>query len=354
MRLSADEQVEGRKDILQKTCIAAYLLLCLFTLVCSVSRVSAESTEVVLDPSVSTVKVGDVFSVNVDVTNVVNLTAWQLYIYYLSAVINCTNVAEGSFLKTGGGTYFGENITDNYNSTHGRVLAYSTLLGMTSASGGGVILNATFKALSAGSTALELADTQLADEKIPPQQISHQNFGGTVIVTEGGHDVTVTDVTFGKIFIGQEYSGNITVTIGNLGGSIETFNTTVYANQTIIDSPVETTLTSGSFTTLTFAWDTIGFAYGNYTLSAYAWPVPGETDTADNNFTAEGCFSVTVPGDINGDGAVNILDAITLANAFYATPGSSNWNPNADINGDSVVNILDAIILANHFLQHYP
>jgi hypothetical protein len=43
----------------------------------------------------------------------------------------------------------------------------------------------------------------------------------------------------------------------------------------------------------------------------------------------------------------NILDAITLANAFLATPGSSNWNPNADINGDGVVNIVDAIILAN-------
>ncbi|MGB8781118.1 MAG: hypothetical protein WCD81_10775 [Candidatus Bathyarchaeia archaeon] len=33
----------------------------------------------------------------------------------------------------------------------------------------------------------------------------------------------------------------------------------------------------------------------------------------------------------------NILDAITLVNAFLATPGSSNWNPNVDINGDGIV-----------------
>lgn len=59
-------------------------------------------------------------------------------------------------------------------------------------------------------------------------------------------------------------------------------------------------------------------------------------------------------GDVNLDGAVNILDAITLSNSFLATPVSSNWNPNADINGDNVVNILDAIILSNNFLQHYP
>jgi hypothetical protein len=67
-----------------------------------------------------------------------------------------------------------------------------------------------------------------------------------------------------------------------------------------------------------------------------------------------GSVVVTIPGDINGDGTVNILDAIQMSNAFLATPSSSNWNPNADINGDNVVNILDAIILSNHFLQHYP
>jgi hypothetical protein len=67
-----------------------------------------------------------------------------------------------------------------------------------------------------------------------------------------------------------------------------------------------------------------------------------------------GSVFVTIPGDINGDGTVNILDAIKLGNAFLATPSTSNWNPNADINDDNIVNILDAIILANHFLQHYP
>jgi hypothetical protein len=59
-------------------------------------------------------------------------------------------------------------------------------------------------------------------------------------------------------------------------------------------------------------------------------------------------------GDVNGDGTVNILDSIIVANSFLAKPGDSNWNPNADINNDGVVNILDSIIIANHFLEHYP
>jgi hypothetical protein len=59
-------------------------------------------------------------------------------------------------------------------------------------------------------------------------------------------------------------------------------------------------------------------------------------------------------GDVNGDGTVNILDAIQLSNAFLSTPSSSNWNPNADLNGDGVVNILDAIILSNQFGSTHP
>jgi hypothetical protein len=311
--------------------------------------------EVTVDPSASIAKVGDVFSVNVNVTNVVNLTAWQLNIYYLNAVINCITVAEGPFLETGGETYFGQNITNNYNSTYGRVLAYSTLLGMTSVNGSGVILTVTFEALSEGNTALELANTQLADEKVPPQQIPHRDLGGTVIVTEADHDITVTNITSDKIFIGQGYSSNITVTIGNLGGYTETFNTTVYADQTAIDTPINTTLTSGSFTAFTFTWSTTGFAYGNYTLSGYAWLTPGETNTANNNSTS-GVVTVTIPGDINGDGTVDIYDAILLSNAFNSFAGGPNWNPNADINGDGIVDIYDAIIVAGHFGQNmtYP
>jgi parallel beta-helix repeat protein len=63
---------------------------------------------------------------------------------------------------------------------------------------------------------------------------------------------------------------------------------------------------------------------------------------------------VRLPGDINGDGAVDIYDAILLANAYNSTPGKPNWKPNADINGDNIVDIYDAILLANSYNQHYP
>jgi parallel beta-helix repeat protein len=145
---------------------------------------------------------------------------------------------------------------------------------------------------------------------------------------------------------------NISLFIMNYGSYREVFNATVYANTNVIGTVANVTLAGRNSIILTFAWNTSGLAYGNYTISAYATPVPGETDTTDNNRTST--VYVGIPGDVNGDGTVNVLDVKMLGKTFLATPGSSNWNSNADINGDGVVNILDAIILANHFLQHYP
>jgi hypothetical protein len=166
------------------------------------------------------------------------------------------------------------------------------------------------------------------------------------------HDVAVTNVTFSKTVVGQGYGVNVSVTAADLGNYSETFNVTVYANATYVASQ-NVTLSSGTSANMTFTWNTTGFAMGNYTVSAYAWPVQNETNIVNNNFTG-GTVYVGIPGDVNGDGTVNILDAILLSDAFGSSPGSSNWNPNADINGDGVVNILDAIIMSNNFGTTIP
>ena len=46
----------------------------------------------------------------------------------------------------------------------------------------------------------------------------------------------------------------------------------------------EVYLLPGSNTTLTFIWNTTGISFGNYTISAFAEPVPGEIDIEDNTF----------------------------------------------------------------------
>jgi hypothetical protein len=173
-----------------------------------------------------------------------------------------------------------------------------------------------------------------------------------VTVNIGTHDVAVTNVASSKTVVGQGFNANITVTVADQGNYTETFNVTAYANTTSVASQ-NVTLASGTSTTLTFTWNTTGFAYGNYTLSAYAWPVPGETNTANNNCTG-GWVIVSIPCDITGpkgwpDGTVNMRDIALVARAFGSMPGSSNWNPNADFNNDGRIDMKDIALIARHF-----
>jgi PKD repeat protein len=104
-------------------------------------------------------------------------------------------------------------------------------------------------------------------------------------------------------------------------------------------------VTSGNYPTIVHMYTAIG----NYTVTL--------TVVDDNEL--EGSIAKTVAvqtnvliGDLNGDGIVNILDAIVFANSFGKNRGDPGFNPAADMNGDGTVNVLDAIIMANHFGQH--
>jgi hypothetical protein len=153
------------------------------------------------------------------------------------------------------------------------------------------------------------------------------------------HNVAIADVAPSKNVVGQSYSLNINVTVVNQGDHTENFNVTLYANTTVIETK-QVTLISGTSITLTFTWDTTGFANGNYTIWANAWPVLGETDIDDNTFV-DGWVMVSILGDINGDGVVDSTDQGILGVAWGSIIGEPNYVPEADLNGDGVVDAID-------------
>jgi hypothetical protein len=103
---------------------------------------------------------------------------------------------------------------------------------------------------------------------------------------------------------------------------------------------------------VTFVWNASG-SYGNYTISATAGSVAGETNIGDNT-QSDGTVLITIPGDINGDLKVSLADLVLLANAYGSKPGDIKWNPNADLNDDGKISLQDLVIMANHYGQHYP
>jgi len=170
-------------------------------------------------------------------------------------------------------------------------------------------------------------------------------------ITEA-YDTATTNITPQKTVVGQGYSMHINVTAANKGEFTETFSVTLYANTTIIETR-ELTLTNRSSTTIAFTWDTSGFAKGNYTISAYAWPVPGETSTTDN-LCVNGWVFVGSIGDINADGIVDIEDIYRVALAYGSRPGDPTYNPNLDINYDTIIDIEDIYTTALHYGETDP
>ena len=170
----------------------------------------------------------------------------------------------------------------------------------------------------------------------------------------GPYDIGLTSVTTSKSVVGQGYCLNVTIKTLNYGISTETFNVTAYANTTIIATFTDITLTSRNSTILTFAWNTTGFAKGNYIISAYAWPVSGETDIADNSLIADEEVCITIPGDLDADLDVDLYDAVKLLVCYGAKMGSPRYDPNCDIDGDGSIDLYDAVRLLTHYGEKYP
>jgi outer membrane protein assembly factor BamB len=166
------------------------------------------------------------------------------------------------------------------------------------------------------------------------------------------HNIAVASVAPSKSVVGQGYNIRINITTTNLGSYTETFNVTVYVNTTAIGTQTVTSA-SGDSTTITFTWNTKGFAYGNYTIRAYSWPVLGETDTADNALKAPVPIEVTIPGDIDGNRWVNILDVVKITSIYGFKQGNPQFNPNCDIDGDGKITILDVVACTSHYGQKW-
>jgi hypothetical protein len=90
-----------------------------------------------------------------------------------------------------------------------------------------------------------------------------------------------------------------------------------------------------------------GIKLGNVTLT-----VSGKLI---NGIGFEGCDTIRVrmPGDINMDGKVDIIDVVIAGSALGSEPGHPRWNPTADENEDNIIDILDLISICLNFGKTY-
>ena len=173
---------------------------------------------------------------------------------------------------------------------------------------------------------------------------------------------------------------NTNVTSLTVAVSLERFNLTALGAAVPVVNPstpaypasIIVLLTPGEEWTGTLTWYEDGKtstcqANATWEIAAFATvvaPTTVEDVNTANNFADAGfntkaltCWNATtgayylMPGDLNGDGIVNILDSIVFMNCFGKSSGQPGYNPAADLNNDNIVNLFDAILFAQHFGQ---
>jgi hypothetical protein len=93
----------------------------------------------------------------------------------------------------------------------------------------------------------------------------------------------------------------------------------------------------------------------NVSLSFASVGDAGGSITPPAQFNTSGVVTVAniLPGDLNGDGVVDIFDLLYLARALNGWSGYVLCPVAGDVNGDGVVDIFDLLYLARH-LNDWP
>jgi hypothetical protein len=309
-------------------------------------------------PPLSTVGIGTYFNVNVTITKASLMNGWQLRLYYKRAFLNCTAAVEGPFLNESspGSTIFSGQINNAYNSTHGRISAYCAIFGSATASGSGVLATITFKAMSGGLTSLNLADTILSDQN--SQLIPHTVIDGSVRVP-GFYDIAVIRVSTSKTgckpipTVGLQYSFWVNFTVENGGDLSATFYVSICANSILLGTTMVPNLLPGARYNGSLLVSTVGLAFGNYTIEAQTSVIPNDIDPG-NNVLTDGWIVVTIPGDVDGNYRVDIIDVVKITCAYSAKRADLNYSPNSDLDDNGEISILDVVICTSHYGQKYP
>ena len=82
---------------------------------------------------------------------------------------------------------------------------------------------------------------------------------------------------------------------------------------------------------------------GSFTLTVTV------TDKAKKTATESFSMAVSLIGDFNGDGVVNLSDHSLFVAVFGLSEDDANFNAEMDLNGDGIINTADFVIFVSHF-----
>ena len=339
------------------------------------------------------VRVGDTFTLHLNVENVTDLAGWQCNIVFDLNVLEAVEVSEGDFLKAGGATPFFQSST--IDNTAGKITKLSAARFSGGVSGTGRLLSVTFMAKTIGDAQVTLTNLYAGSSDLTTIPLSIPEITITVAdkpmsipeimitvedkptpdvdSTKLSFSIDETPVRVGDTFTLHLNAENVTDFAGWLcdivfdpaaleaievseGDFLKADGGTTFFLESMIDN------TTGKITGLGTARFSKGGVNGTGRLLSVTFTakVSGDTQVKLTNLQAGSSdlvaipldpleFIITVdkpafpPWDVNQDGEVNILDIMQVAQYLRE---DASVNPQSDVNSDGTIGILDLIAVA--------
>jgi len=98
------------------------------------------------------------------------------------------------------------------------------------------------------------------------------------------HDLAIDNATASPTNIVSGEVVTISATVKNQGTATETFNLTIFFDQTVIETRAVSELAPGSHQAFEFSWNTTGLGDSTYQIRAEASRVSGELETSNNSY----------------------------------------------------------------------
>ena len=212
------------------------------------------------------------FCINITIASVNGMKTCEFNLTYDSYVIGFISIG---FLRVNGQYPQPGIYADDIAGFVWVKLTYSnpvTVLGLSP------MVKITFLLRNLGQTPLNLTDTEITDPQgnLITHDVSNGFFAALI------HDVAITNIIASPTWAYPGWPVNVTVSVKNNGNVNETFDVMAFYGNNTIGVITVANLLPNETRDILFAWDTTGVPEGNYTISAYATPVPYETHMSDN------------------------------------------------------------------------
>jgi len=286
------------------------------------------------------------FAVNITVSSVTDLSAWQLKISYNPTIVQCINVSIPENNIFAGHSTTG--LSFKIDNQIGTITAFNGLWETTGVSGSGVICQITFNAINPGISSLTFKDVM--------------NLSGTYLIDSKDDLIPI-----------ETYDGIVTIAPTDFGiykFNVQNHNVTVLTNSSLTNFNFNSTLKflefslNGTIGTVGSCSVSIPKELLNGTFAVLINNKATIYSSSEDKFNNHICFTynqgqlyikiiTTLREDLNGDRKVDAKDIAIVGKAFGSYPGNPRWNPIADLDRDLKVDAKDVATVCKAFGKFY-